>query len=229
MDCLWTNRRLREQSHWDLVSDFFECVKVCTRNYRSDITANPPINQPANPPVTNTPPQQTPATFQPNYDILSSLSSSQPPSQVSTPVPGFPGPPQPPVQQQKQATAAPSVPTDPFASLVSGNSRGSSPFPPAVSQASSATTNLGGASVGTPAQGTIDDDEWNFTSSLPDSSVLPNSNKVVVLDSSLRIEFVARRHPSQPRQIHIVALFSNRTSQQVAGIHFQVAVSKVGD
>lgn len=181
--------------------------------------------------MTTTPPQQNPATFQPNYDILSSLSSSRPPSQVSTPVPGFHvTPPQPPLQQPKQTTtAAPSVQTDPFASLVSGNSQGSSPFPPGVSQASSATTNLGGASVGTPAQGSIDDDEWNFTSSLPDSSVLPNSNKVAVLDSSLRIEFVARRHPSQPRQIHIVALFSNRTSQQVAGIHFQVAVSKVGD
>lgn len=207
----------------------FSVYQRLRKDDKSDSSANPPINQPANPPVTSTPPQQSPASFQPNYDILSSLSSSRPPSQVLTSLPGFPGPPQPPLQQQQAKATASSVQTDPFASLISGSSRGSSPFPPATSQASSATTHTGGASVGAAAQRSTDDDEWNFTSSLPDSSVLPSSNKVVVLDSSLRIEFVARRHPSQPRQIHIVGLFSNRTSQQIVGIHFQVAVSKVGD
>lgn len=77
------------------------------------------------------------------------------------------------------------------------------------------------------AQGSADEDEWNFTSSLPEKNALPSTNKVVVLDSSLRIEFMARRHPNQPRQIHVVGMFSNRTSQPLQELHFQVAVEKV--
>jgi len=57
-------------------------------------------------------------------------------------------------------------------------------------------------------------------------SSLPNTNKVQVLDSSLKIDFVARRNPGHPRQIHVVALFSNRTSRPVTELHFQVAVEK---
>jgi hypothetical protein len=72
-----------------------------------------------------------------------------------------------------------------------------------------------------------EEDEWNFASSLPESTALPTSNKVQVLNSSLRIEFVARRHPSQPRQIHVIALFSNTTAQPLNELHFQVAVEKV--
>jgi hypothetical protein len=49
---------------------------------------------------------------------------------------------------------------------------------------------------------------------------------VQVLSSSLKVEFVARRHPQQQRQIHIVARFSNGTSQALNDLHFQVAVEK---
>lgn len=205
--------------------------------------ANPPISQPAGFPATSAPPQQQapagpagPAGFQPNYDILSSLSASQPQSQASTSVPGFSQPPQtqqspqPTWQQQQQPQKQQQTTTttaDPFAALVSAGSRGSSPFAAATNRTSTPMATGGAQTQAAAASSSTDDDEWNFTSSLPDSKALPSSNKVVVLDSSLRIEFVARRHPNQPRHIHIVGMFSNRSSQQIVEIHFQVAVSKV--
>lgn len=72
-----------------------------------------------------------------------------------------------------------------------------------------------------------EDDEWNFASSLPPSNALPSTNKVQVLNSQLRIDFVARRVPNAPRQIHIQAAFSNTTNQPIGELHFQVAVEKV--
>lgn len=174
-----------------------------------------PLNQLTSPAP---PVQQAPVSSQPNYDILSSLNSPQSTSPVPNSIPGFSQPPQP---QLQQTTIA-----DPFASLIPGGPRGSSPFSPAVSQTPPATTRSG-TPAWPAAQGSAEEDEWNFTSSLPESSALPSTNKVAVLDSSLRIEFVARRHPTQPRQIHIVGLFSNRTSQPIRELHFQVAVEKV--
>ena len=208
----------------------YEVYVTCDGN--TDLLANPPVNplanQPtdllANPPASSTPPvQQTPAPFKPNYDILSSLNSSRPTSQVSTPVPGFSQPSQALPQQATTAAAPPKTTTDPFASLVSGSSRGPSPFSPSPSKAPP-TANLGGTGD-RPAE--AEEDEWDFTSSLPESGALPSTNKVAVLDSPLRIEFVARRHPNQARQIHIVGMFSNRTSQPLQELHFQVAVEKV--
>ncbi|OJJ89611.1 VHS domain protein [Aspergillus glaucus CBS 516.65] len=175
-----------------------------------------PLNQATSPAP---PVQQAPLSSKPNYDILSSLSSPQPTTQAPPSIPAFSQPPQPP-PQQLQAPAA-----DPFASLISGSSRGSSPFSPAVSQTPPAMTRSG--TPARPAAQPTEEDEWNFTSSLPESSsALPSTNKVAVLDSSLRIEFVARRHPSQPRLIHVVGFFSNRTSQPIQELHFQVAVEK---
>ncbi|KAJ0420605.1 VHS domain-containing protein [Aspergillus carlsbadensis] len=164
---------------------------------------------PTNPPM----PQilQNPPAFQQNFDSLGSLSASQPPSQSSTPIPGFP--------QFQNATATPPPPADPFASLVSHSPRQPSPLP---SAASSSLLDLAGAE---PKGKAPEDEEWNFTSSLPESSALPSQNRVQVLNSSLKVEFVARRHPQQ-RQIHIVARFSNGTSQALNDLHFQVAVEK---
>jgi hypothetical protein len=163
-----------------------------------------------------------PPAYQQNFDILGSLSASQPPSQSSTPIPGFP-------QFQNATATPPPPPADPFASLVSPSPRQPSPLPSAASPsprppASSSLLDLAGAE---PKGKAPEDDEWNFTSSLPESSALPNQNRVQVLNSSLKVEFVARRHPQQQRQIHIVARFSNGTSQALNDLHFQVAVEKV--
>ncbi|KAL2828739.1 VHS domain-containing protein [Aspergillus cavernicola] len=174
---------------------------------------------PTSPPVSQIP--QTSTAFTPNYDILGSLSSPQPPSKSSTPVPGF--------SQTPTVTASPPPPAaDPFASLMSASPRHPSPLPSANSTsprppASSSLLDLAGTEP--KAKGT-DEDEWNFTSSLPESSALPTTNRVQVLDSSLKVEFVARRHPQQQRQIHIVAQFSNPTGQAINELHFQVAIEK---
>ncbi|KAI9934178.1 hypothetical protein AWENTII_008573 [Aspergillus wentii] len=161
-------------------------------------------------------------------DIMASFNTSRPVSQSTTPAPVFTPPP-----QQLQNTATP-PPADPFASLVTGSSRNSSPFPAQqAAPASSSLLDLGGISApGQTGRGAVaagdktEDDEWDFTSSLPESNSLPSSNRVQVLNSVLRVEFVARRHPSQPRQIHVVALFSNMGNQALKELHFQVAVEK---
>ncbi|KAI9375421.1 VHS-domain-containing protein [Aspergillus egyptiacus] len=171
------------------------------------------------PPAPAPQPPQNSAAFTPNYDILGSLSSSQPPSKSSTPVPGF---------SQPQVTATPPPPADPFASLVSASPRRASPLPAGSStspQPAAPASLLDLAATAPKAQG-AEDDEWNFTSSLPESSSLPSSNRVEVLNSSLKVEFYARRNPQQQRQIHIVALFSNSTGQPLNELHFQVAVEK---
>ncbi|PLB46857.1 VHS-domain-containing protein [Aspergillus steynii IBT 23096] len=172
---------------------------------------------PSNPPAASaTPPvQQAPGGFQPNYDILSSLNSSQPISQSPSPRPG-PSLSQSQPQPQNTATPPPPASVDPFASLVSASPRHASPFP------SQSPKPAQPAAAGVAKE----DDEWNFASSLPETSALPSVNRVQVLNTSLRIEFVARRHPQQPRLIHVVALFSNATSQPLNELHFQVAVEK---
>jgi hypothetical protein len=120
---------------------------------------------------------------------------------------------------------------DPFASLVSASPRASSPYAaPASTQPRSTPTSSslvdlsGGGPSSDPAAG---DDEWTFASSLPEGNALPSVNKVRVLNSSLIIDFVARRTPGLSRQINVVALFSNGTNQELQELHFQVAVERV--
>lgn len=178
------------------------------------------------PPVPPQSQQQAPAAFKPNYDILASMNSSRPVSQSPTPVMG--------VSPQIQSTATPPPAADPFASLVSASPRAtSSPFqPPAQSQpASSSLLDLVGGTGPSPQPARqaapVEDDEWDFASALPATNALPSTNKIQVLNSQLRVEFAARRVPNQPRQIHVVAIFSNTTSQRIGDLHFQVAVEKV--
>ncbi|KAJ5834782.1 hypothetical protein N7447_000808 [Penicillium robsamsonii] len=187
----------------------------------------PSMSASSTPPATSQP-QQAPTAFKPNYDILASFNSSRPVSQSPTPVMG--------ASPQVQSKATPPPPAaDPFASLVSASPRATpSPFqPPTPSQPAAASSSLLDLVGGTgpspqPAQkaALVEDDEWDFASSLPASNALPSTNKIQVLDSQLRVEFAARRVPNQPRQIHVVAIFSNTTSQPIGDLHFQVAVEK---
>lgn len=181
------------------------------------------MNFPSIPSSSATPPQQTPAAFKPNYDILAGMNSS---SQSSTPPPR--ASPQPP----SQPTPPPAA--DPFASLVSASPRpGASPFPapaaaaPAASGSSALLDLVADQPPAKQPAAAAEDDEWNFASSLPPSSALPTSNKVQVLNSQLRVDFAVRRLPGEPRQIQIAAVFSNTTSQPISELHFQVAVEKV--
>lgn len=181
---------------------------------------------PTPPMVSSTPPvQQAPPAFKPNYDILSSLNTSRPVSQSSTPAPAA---------MRPHSTTATPPPADPFASLVSASPRHPSPFPSVTpsqqpASAGSALLDLVGGSFSQPLVSrpkAAEEDEWDFASSLPEGSSLPTTNRVQVLNSSLRVELVARRHPQQTQQIHIVALFSNGTNQPLSELHFQVAVEK---
>ncbi|RAK82391.1 VHS domain protein [Aspergillus fijiensis CBS 313.89] len=182
------------------------------------------------PTTSATPPMpQASTSFRPNYDIFSSMNTSQSPSQSSTPAPG--GRPQSIISSP--ATATPSPALDPFASLVSAGSRQASPLPSGKASNSQppagSLLDLMGSEPAPPANSRTkarEEDEWNFASSLPESNALPSMNRVQVLNSTLRIEFMARRHPQQTQQIHLVALFSNGSNQPLSELHFQVAVEK---
>ncbi|RAH70234.1 VHS domain protein [Aspergillus aculeatinus CBS 121060] len=182
------------------------------------------------PKTSATPPlPQASTSFRPNYDIFSSMNTSQSPSQSSTPAPG--GRPQSIISSP--ATATPSPALDPFASLVSAGSRQASPLPSGKASSSQppagSLLDLIGSEPAPPANSQTkarEEDEWNFASSLPESNALPSMNRVQVLNSTLRIEFMARRHPQQTQQIHLVALFSNGSNQPLSELHFQVAVEK---
>lgn len=163
--------------------------------------------------------------FQRNYDVFSSLSGSQPTSQPSTPAP---------VVSQATKPTSPPPAVDPFASLISSSSRSASPMVSNQKSSSSALVDLMGSGPvpsSTTGESTTTtppaDDEWSFTSSLPTESALPATNRVRVLDSSLAVDFEARRKPGEPRAIQIMALFSNKTSQPLSELHFQVAVERV--
>jgi len=169
----------------------------------------------------------TPAAPQPqkmNYDAFAALSSSLPTSKPTTPAPS--------AIRQLQVSSHPPAAVDPFAALVSGSSRPSTPsshrngvnatapasaslldlaqHPPAPALAQQANTNA--------------DEEWDFASSLPEPSQ-PTSKSLQVHVSSIQIDFTATRAIGQ-QQINIISRFSNETTQPISGLHFQVAVEK---
>lgn len=156
--------------------------------------------------ATSTQPPAPQPSPKPNYDVFASLSSALPSSKPSTPVPAA-------SQQRPSSQAA----LDPFAALVSGGSRPSTPRASTPLQALAQTT--GTASR---AQGAVVapvDDEWLFESALPGPPV------VLVHSSSIKIEFEPRRIPGQS-VIQMTAYFSNTTHQRITALHFQVAVEK---
>ena len=171
--------------------------------------SSPPPHTVSQPVISPPPP---PASPKPNYDAFAALTSALPSSKPATPGPA----------QQRQPT--PSQPlVDPFASLVSGGSRPSTPAhlrsvsQPKTQQDSLLSLSQQQAPPAPPAE-----DDWNFASSLPEQ---PESSTLQVHLSKIAIEFTARRQPGQPL-INIQARFSNQTPQAISGLHFQVAVEK---
>lgn len=183
--------------------------------------------QPGFPTTSSTAPpnQQHPPGFKPNYDIFSSVGGSQP----SAPHSSAPAP-------MPQQTATPPPPADPFAALVSPSPRTSTPLQQQQNLGTQKSTSSPSSllDIAPPSQpisrpsstnNAAADDEWDFTSALPEST-LPSSNQMQVLNSSLRIDFISKRVPGQPT-IQVTAQFSNNTSQPISELHFQVAVEKV--
>ncbi|KAI7308281.1 hypothetical protein KC315_g13408, partial [Hortaea werneckii] len=169
-----------------------------------------------------------------NYDPFSSLSASnsRPTSMSSTPIPS--------AAQQQQAAAA-KKPADPFAALASTPRSGSpfqfqqstssakSPAPPATSQAPQASGGgmdlLGMGDSTAPAQPQQQqqtaggDDEWTFSSALPDQP-----HEIAVTNSSIRTVFNVKR--DNDTEIQLQSKISNNTSQPITDLTFQLAVTK---
>jgi ADP-ribosylation factor-binding protein GGA len=193
-----------------------------TNNGSVLFSARPP--QAANPMSAFSTPSAVPQPPKANYDAFAALTSSLPTSKPVTPAP---------LAQQSRlpASQAPAA-VDPFAALISGNSRPNTPSKRrnGVNTGATATTSLldlaQESSMAAPAQraATNADDEWNFASALPEPSQ-PTSNTLQVHVSSIKIDFTASRAAGQ-QQIHIQSHFSNQTMQRISGLHFQVAVEK---
>jgi ADP-ribosylation factor-binding protein GGA len=168
--------------------------------------AGPSSSQPTPAPAPAAiPPPAQPQAARANYDPFGMISSPAPASKSFQ---------QPQQQQQKSA--------DPFAAL-SGNSRTASPFQfqqsvkPAASPAApqSAASLLGG------------DDEWTFSSALPTQPQQPQSNTVVVIDSSVKAVFHISRPAGANDYLAIDVKVSNKTPQPISDFTLQLAVTKV--
>ncbi|KAI7012691.1 hypothetical protein KC366_g16365, partial [Hortaea werneckii] len=169
-----------------------------------------------------------------NYDPFSSLSASnsRPSSMSPTPIPS--------AAQQQQAAAA-KKPADPFAALAStprsgspfqfqqSTSSGKSPAPPATSQTPQAAGGgldlLGMGDSTAPAQpqqqqqAAGGDDEWTFSSALPDQP-----HELAVTNSSIKTVFSVKR--DNDTEIQLQSKISNNTAQPITDLTFQLAVTK---
>ncbi|KAI5361534.1 Putative VHS domain, GAT domain, clathrin adaptor, appendage, Ig-like subdomain superfamily [Septoria linicola] len=188
-------------------------------NGNVDIMAQ--FNQPqASNSIFNTQPKASPAQAAPaqaqqsSFNLFSSFpSSSQPPSKSATPIPAS--------LQQHQPKKS-----DPFAALATPP-RQASPFQHAPSKAPAPSSTgldlLGmdssnGASAPA-AAASAHDDEWEFSSALPDQPT-----EITVTSSSVKTVFAVSR--SSDSELLIQSRISNATAQPVADLTFQLAVTK---
>jgi ADP-ribosylation factor-binding protein GGA len=183
-----------------------------------------------------------------NADIMAQFSQSQ--QQRSTPQPSMFSQPPPPPQsastdlfgslsgpsshsvtpspQNQQHPHPPQKKPDPFAALSNSNSRSGSPFQfqsraPAPAPASSNFDLLGGAAPTSSAPVPVaDDDEWAFSSALPDQ---PQEQELVITNSAIRTVFAVTR-PNNTELI-VSSRISNSTAQAIEDLTFQLAVTKV--
>jgi ADP-ribosylation factor-binding protein GGA len=162
--------------------------------------------------------QQPPAP-QSNVDLFGGIKSPGLPSQIKPPTSNFPRPLQ----------AARSTP-DPFAALTSPTSRQASPFQfqQSVKPQSTGTVDLLGVGSPPPPSNLVqnstntanDDDEWTFTSAVPDTS-----KEITVVNSSVTVVFKISRESDTV--LLIQSRISNNTPAPISALTFQSAVSKV--
>ncbi|KAL3426404.1 VHS domain-containing protein [Phlyctema vagabunda] len=168
------------------------------------------------------PATSSPALVKPDYTSFSAFGSSQLLSQPATPQPSL-------FQQQQQSVPTPKpqaaqVPaSDPFAALTSPirhstPQQSASMFDFAVHQAPTP------APAKAPATTNDDDDEWAFSSALPEG--LPASNQLTVNDSHVLIALHATREAQTPAIITMTVKFTSKTPQPISDLTFQVAVTK---
>lgn len=182
-------------------------------------------------------PQQASMTPKPNYDPFSSLANSKSSSKSTTPVPSL--------LQSQLASKPPQPPLDPFAALASPAPRQPSPFlnsqqsqPPNQSPSASLfdfaqpsrqqnpITSQSGPLI--QSNGSTAEEDWNFSSALPDESAsLPSSKDLSVSNSTVAILFKLSRPSNKESVVAINAHFSNTSANLITEYTFQVAVRKV--
>ncbi|KAI9725050.1 MAG: hypothetical protein M1812_000326 [Candelaria pacifica] len=185
------------------------------------------------PPPSQPPSFQKPQAIKPDYSPFASLTGSRPISQSTSPAPSL--------FQQQQATQQTRSSADPFNVLISPAPRQASPFhlsqqssQPAVSSTSS-LFDFGQTPSRPPqsnpshmdTQGNAStEEEWTFTSALPEQNTLPASNELTVTKSAISILLAVSRQAGLDSGIDMLGKFSNNTGQAVSDLTFQVAVSK---
>ncbi|KAJ9148700.1 VHS domain-containing protein [Pleurostoma richardsiae] len=129
---------------------------------------------------------------------------------ATSPSPG--GTPQPAAHQQSAFAPPPKgLSADPFASL----SVSSFPAKPVI------------PGPAAPTPGTVEEDEWSFSSALPpDIPSISREHKAVVSSTALKIELLATRTTAVANSISLLFAFTNNTAQSVSQLHFQLAVTK---
>ncbi|KAK3690965.1 ARF-binding protein [Vermiconidia calcicola] len=164
-----------------------------------------------------------PAPSKPHQDLLSAMGQQS--SKPATPIP-------PSLQQQR----SPPTKSDPFASLATPP-RQASPFqfqqstskspapptqqPPPQQQQQSSGVDLLGMGNGTapPQPANNNEDEWTFTSALPDQPT-----DITVTNSSIKTIFSVSR--TSDSELTIQSRISNSTPQTISDLTFQLAVTK---
>lgn len=127
-------------------------------------------------------------------------------------------------QQSRQAAAPPPPPQhaiDPFAALAS-TARSTTPQKSIFDFGNHQPPPVAPAAVSAPAA--ADDDEWAFSSALPEG---PPSNNITVNDTSLDISLHVTRESAIPSVITMSLSFSNKTEQPISELEFKAAVTKV--
>jgi ADP-ribosylation factor-binding protein GGA len=176
-------------------------------------------------------PSRSPAppteSSKPNYSAFSGFGVSQPSSQTTTSQPSLFQ-----QQQQQQQRAAVNVPqqpaSDPFAALATPPRQST----PLQNQSSVSASIFDFAKAAPPATAippapANDDDEWSFSSALPESNGLPSSNSITITDSTINISLHATRKSPSDSIITMNVKFSSKVAQLITELTFQVAVTKV--
>jgi len=170
-------------------------------------------------PTPTTPPTPShPQPVKPDYSAFSTFGSAAPTPKAATPQPSL-------FQQQQAgitAKAQPPTPSiDPFAALASPV-RYSTP-----QQAQPSMFDFGNhqaPAVAPTAAPVADDDEWAFSSALPEA--LPPSNTIAVSNTNIGISLHATREAQTPAIITLSLTFSNATPQPISELTFMAAVTK---
>lgn len=165
-------------------------------------------------------PPQAPAQPKPNYSPFSAFGSPAP--QSTTPQPSLFQQQQ--AQQQatlaKQQQQAPAL--DPFAALASPVRQST----PQQAQPTHSIFDFGNRqATPTAPAAAADDDEWAFSSALPEG--LPSENTISVSETALGISLHVTREPTTPAVITLSLSFSGKTDQPISDLEFAVAVTKV--